>query len=456
MSALMVAPTAIEMAKELTHLGVKADVMIQPNDGGANIVALQNYMRTYFPPTEVVYFAIELLASTHSFFRAKQMGDEEFRRYLFSTLMTRKNKRVHALPACIQEVPGGVFVLCGPSGAGKTAFWVRYVARLPKPFVLKTSMERGLESLAGIWVIPVVHISYPVCGTVKGLARDLRDHFVRIIDDVRNEEDEFDHLPPLPDMLAGEPMNAVINACVSLNVGLFVLDGAGIRHSNTQSYEVLEFLLKLREKGGVPVALSCTAAFLKSIEHLETTYANLTNSTMINLEPIPAPSPKPSPGADGKTPPDFDVFRQMCRNWWAAGLLGRKSTMPDKLEYWIHEITQGNNRFTATAHYAIQKYIATNCAAAPESNTPYTFNTAALSRDIVETVIRQSLFGSKGALTAIATAMNLPSSDELGATPVISTDILNYVDYLPTSQIQKQRISAWVTPQQNAPRKRRK
>lgn len=104
MSALMVAPTAIEMAKELTHLGVKADVMIQPNDGGANIVALQNYMRTYFPPTEVVYFAIELLASTHSFFRAKQMGDEEFRRYLFSTLMTRKNKRVHALPACIQEV----------------------------------------------------------------------------------------------------------------------------------------------------------------------------------------------------------------------------------------------------------------------------------------------------------------------------------------------------------------
>jgi hypothetical protein len=457
METLMTELSDIEMAQALTKLGVKEGSRLKPNDSGANLLALQNFMLTYFLPTDLIYFAIALLGAIHSFFRAKQLGDEEYRRYYFSTLMLRRNKRIHALPSCIQEVLGGVFILCGPSGSGKTSFFRQFIARLPKPFVLNNSPIPALPSLQGVWVFPVVHLFYPICGTVRGLVRDMREYFVGVINDARDGDEEHNDEPQLPDMLASEPENAAITACIAMNVGMVVLDGAGIRHSNWKTDAVLDFLLKLREKSGIPVVLSCTAAFLKSIEHHQTLYANLTNGTMLNLEPIPAPLPPPTkPMPDGKLPPDMDVFRQMCKSWWAAGLLGRKTPMPRGMEDWVYEISLGHNRFSATAFHAIHKHIATTSYADPKSPVPYKFDPNTLTKEVVQTVVRRNLFASQGALAAIGAANDVSVAEQDGKSSVVRQEVLNYVDYLPTSVIHKERIAAWVTPRKENPRSLRR
>lgn len=420
MTTLMHMPSELEMARSLQRGGVPKDAVLKPGDNSANISALSNYMLAFFPTVDIVHFALALLAAMHALFRAKQMGDEEYRRYFFATSMLRKNKTLLPLPSCIRELFNGIFVLCGASGSGKSSFIRQFAARLPKPFLMGKSPIASIPSLQGVWVFPVLRLLYPACGTVWGLVQDMRHQFIASVGSVEMDEE------PLSDMLAREPENAAITACIAMNVGLVVLDGAGIHDSNQKTARVLAFLLKLRELSGIPIVLSCTAAFLKSIEHHQTLYANLTNGLTLHLEPLDPPSPRL---LDGTVPDDGDAWRHMCKCWWSAGLVPKDVPMPAMLEDWTYELALGNARFGSTAFHGLHKDMATS------GDVDY----AALTKEYVQSVMEESLFASRGARNAIK-VLNTPSS-------AIPSNAINYVDYFPTSIVEEPRVADWVVPQ---------
>ncbi|QDD66640.1 hypothetical protein EJD96_21965 [Herbaspirillum seropedicae] len=443
MEKVMRMPTFSEMAEELHRDGVARDVSFQPENYAGNVLALANYMQVFFPTETLVRLALLLLGAIHAFFKAKQFGDEAYRRYTFMTMMLRKNKHLHALPPCIKTVLGGVFVLCGASGTGKSSFIRQFMARLPGPFQLDASSMAAMPGLSGVFVFPCVRLDYPKCGSAKGLVRAMREYFSAHIDSIRLVEDKHSDAVSLPDMLASDPVNAAITACISLNVGMLIVDGAGIQNSNYRSTEVLSVLTQIHEQSGMPVMLSCTAAFLKSIEHNETLYANLTNHKTVNLELLETPQPPPQPDSQGVVDPDYDVTRHMCKTWWCSGLLPKDTPMPTGLEYLVEKIAMGNQRFYAQAFAAIHEELLDNVTNDEADPNRHVFNTAFLTdEENTRGFIEAAMFASAGARAALQSALDL-AHERIKAVP---ESVINFVDYFPMSLIQIPAIAAWVTP----------
>jgi hypothetical protein len=414
MTEVMYLPKTMELLRMLQNRGVPKDVRAEDGDSNANIEVLANFRRAYIPTAEMRDFASAILAAVHQLYRAKQFGGEEFRRFYFGNLSLKNGDDLLPLPACLTSVSGTGFTLSGPSLIGKTAFLERISAIFPKPFKIGGPTPAPPD----MWLFPVLRLRYPMCGTVRGLIRDMRE---QILAEVGSHDASR---TSLPEMLAPQPENAAISACILLNVGLVIFDGAGFANANKRTASILGFLLKLRQSTGIPVVISCTTAFMRAVESLGTLYTNLFNGVTRILEPIEPPA---SQLPDGSAPVEDEGLWHQINDWfWQQGLISKRCPMPAELPKWTYEMTFGRIGWLAQGFESLHLELVSDVALEPGQ----------LTEQDVKRIFWGRLQIHRGALKAMR---------EIQSTSSLSNEVtfFKYLDYFPESVFAQPRLCEW-------------
>lgn len=409
---LMYESTEEEMSRSLQQKLVLSQVSGNPLDVSTKIRKLSRSHEAFFPLTEFVHLALALLTAIQNLMRARMFGNNEFLRFFFATAQLRKNAALLPLPTCIQEMAGGLFALVGASGSGKSAFIRRFTSFLPKPFFLRDAPNPSLE---GMWVFPVMHLEVRVTDGVRDVAASMRQQIIAVTGTLGMES------KPLPDMLSMKPENAAITACIAVNVGLVIVDGLGIRNSNSETAAILSFLLKLRREGGIPVFISCTPAFQQSIEHLQSEYRCLFSGQTTYLESFDAPAESASA--------DDDACGDFIDCYWRSAVMLREIPQPVGIKPMLHTATVGSPGLLTVALSGMDSALAT--LGEVDHSKMGLMHWEQLATD--------ALRPFKGAIAAIRIAEK--------EAPVIHENIAHYVDYLPESVASTPRVRQWLIPQ---------
>jgi hypothetical protein len=327
---LMQVPTLDQLRETMRTLGVPNVPELRNADLAIQIGALAKLDEAYLPLREVLIFISTLLAKVREVYRAKQFGGEEFRLYFHSCaeLMTGQG-RLRPLPACLATITGTGFALTGPSRMGRTATLQRLIGILGKPFLVQGEHPAPRQ----MWVMPILHLPYPTCGTLRGLLRDLRERVLASIG-------RYDmNVNALSDVEGSNGENAAIALCTLLNVGLVVLDGGGFVNVNGKTQHIFQFLLKLRQFTGIPVLISGTSAFMCSTSYMGNLASNIFNGPTLHLDPLKAPTQQSDATSNAKSNPG--VWHQLNAWLWSQGLHDESCKMPEELSKWTYQSAFG-------------------------------------------------------------------------------------------------------------------
>ncbi|XLZ68737.1 hypothetical protein ABT364_19610 [Massilia sp. SR12] len=322
-------PTTEELRDKMRVLGVPNDPTLRDASPEQKLNALANFGRAYLPTFEVLTFVSTLLAKIREVYRAKRFGGEEFRTYFHATAEVMNGQRLRPLPPCLSSITGTGFALTGPSLMGRTATLQRVVEFLGKPFIVEGDHPAPRQ----MWVIPILYLSYPTCGTLRGLFRDMRE---RILAEVGRYDMDTNALSEL-EGINGE--NVAIALCTLMNVGVVVLDGGGFANVNGKTEHIFRFLLKLRQFTGVPVLISGTSAFMYSASYMGNLASNLFNGPCLQMNPLRAPSQ--SNEGNGTVKVKGGVWQQLNTWLWRQGLFDQSTQMPDDLPAWTYKAAYG-------------------------------------------------------------------------------------------------------------------
>lgn len=325
-SGLIGVMSAEEVKLRLTH-EKKPTENLWSADVATKLDSLADFGMSYRPTAEVVAFVETLLAKIRLAYQHKDFADERYRTFYYSSRNVMEGAALLPLPEGL-KLPGLGFSMVGPSGMGRTALINRLKDILGKPFQTRLPHE---AAPAQMWVIPILVLDYPACGTVQGLLSELR----RVL---RSELGNINTPPKvLHDLLGTDGPSAAIHLCIQLNILLIVIDGASARSMAGSSFDVLGFLLRLREHAGIPFVLSGTCAFMALASLAGSSSSNLLNGPTLHLDPIPAPeidpevAPKSLPG----------LWYQMNRWLWSLGPFSPSNQMPEALPTWTYKFAVG-------------------------------------------------------------------------------------------------------------------
>lgn len=355
-------------------------IQLRDAEASTKLNALGNFLQAYLPPTEIVNFVSLIHAAIKRAYQSKQFGNVEFRKFFHGTkdVFESKNGEIPPLPSCLSPHAGIGFVLIGPSNVGRTALLERLRIFLGKPFFVNSESPAP----ARLWVIPMLYLTYPTCGTLRGLIRDIRS---KILEDIP----EYDtSATPLRALLGTDAQNSAIAICILLNVGLIVLDGAGARNINRDTSDIFTFLNKLKVSSGIAILVSGTCAFMRVSSFLGTLSSNLFNGPALHLSPI-APPPPAAAGDDATSP---GIWRQINAWFWKQGLFGTDCAMPEGLPDWTYEITLGRLGWLAQGFRALHMNLVTK----PELSEP-----GKLNKNYVQRVFNLQLRLHKEAIQAV-------------------------------------------------------
>ncbi|PLY59585.1 hypothetical protein HBH1_02095 [Herbaspirillum sp. BH-1] len=382
-------------------------------DVDTKVTALNRFGTGNLPLNEGVLFLTQVTAAMRAFYSAKHFGGEEFRLYYHSCAEVMRGKALRPLPACLSAQKTLGFCLTGPSMMGRSTLIKQLAEFLGPPFRIYGSPPAP----RAMWVKPSFVLKYPTCGTPKGLFRDMRQTILAEFGDEKTD------LNALSDLEGANGENVAIALCTLLNVGVFILDGAGWDDINFRTTALFRFLVKLREHTGIPIVISGTSAFMYAASN--TLASNLLNGPQLHLDPFMPPVPQPT---EGKRVEDTGIWRQYVAWLWAQGLLPRGSKMPRHLPEWTYEATLGRLGWLVqgfhTLHVALVKM--------PDLK-------------IAETVTQEfvtNIFGL--ALRVFANPMRLILQLENGAPTAGKISFLRSADHFPSVAFENTTLNTWM------------
>jgi len=311
---LMRIPTTAEMGEMLAFRGVPNDPELWNAEPSRKIDAMASFDSAYAPTEDLTTFSERFFARYRRALSARNFDDEEYRAFFFGARDVMKGARLRPLPASMSSLKGTGIMLSGPSLMGRSALLQRYREILKKPFRV---YGEGPEP-AMMWVVPGLNISYPACGTLKGLLVDLRHAIVAAVGRADTPVDI------LPEFRGDDAMNAAISACILLNVGVLVLDGASFASLEGQPLQILQFLVKFQQYSGIPVVLSGTPAFMHIVGLAGSKSSNLFSGPSHHFDPFPPPVVDEDSGrAQGHS-----VWTKLNLWLWSLGLFSPENLMP--------------------------------------------------------------------------------------------------------------------------------
>ncbi|WP_146176742.1 hypothetical protein [Chromobacterium sp. Panama] len=414
MAEIMRVLPATELRNKMRRPAVPHAAELRKADPETKIQALSSFSGAYLPLAETLTFTSQVLAKTREVYRAKQFGCEEFRRYFHATAEVLHGERLRPLPVCLSSITDTGFWLTGPSLMGRTATLRRLVEILGRPFLV----EGEHPAPRCMWVIPVLYLTYPTCGTLQGMLRDMRERVLSVIGGYDTD------INALSDIEGWRGQNVAIAICTLLNVGLVVLDGGGFANVNGHTAAILQFLLKLRQHTGIPVLISGTSAFMYCTSFMGTTASNLVNGPGLHLDPIP----KPAPLVDGVVPKARGVWRQVVTWLWQEGVLPEHCEMPAALPEWVYGATFGRFGWLVQGFRALHVTLVTT----PEMQQP-----GHLTEDAVRQIFERALQLHTGARSAIARTQEVVSGKGKLA-------VLKNLDHLPAALFEKPQVHEWL------------
>lgn len=410
---MRVVPIA-ELRTKMRKQAVPNAAELRMADPDSKIQALSEFTGAYLPLAETLTFVSQVLAKIREVYRAKQFGSEEFRRYFHATAEVVHGQRLRPLPACLSSISGTGFWLTGPSLMGRTATLQRLVEILGRPF-----MVEGVHPAPRcMWMIPVLYLTYPTCGTLRGMLRDMREHVLSVVGSYDTD------VNALSEIEGRNGENVAIAICTLLNVGLVVLDGGSFANLNGHTATILQFLLKLRQATGIPVLISGTSAFMYSASYMGSSASNLFNGPGLHLDPLP----KPAPLDDGVLPRGKGVWRQVVAWLWQQGVLPEHCEMPVALPEWAYDVTYGRFGWLVQGFRALHITLETT----PEMQQP-----GRLTEDVVKRIFERTLQLHNSARNAIARTQGVASSRGKLA-------VLKHLDHLPASVFEKPQMHEWL------------
>lgn len=415
MVEVMRVPTIEELREKLKVMGVPNNAALRDANLETKIDALANFGRAYLPTFEVITFVATLLAKVREVYCAKQFGGEEFRTYFHAAAGVMRGGKLRPLPACLSAISATGFTLTGPSLMGRTAMLKRVVELLGKPF----RVEGDHPAPRVMWVVPILYLGYPTCGTLEGLLRDMRD---RILAEVGRHDMNVNALAEL-EGINGE--NVAIALCTLMNVGVFVLDGGGFSDVNGKTERIFRFLLKLREFAGIPVVISGTSAFMYSSSYMGNLNSNLFNGPSLQMNPFRPPSP-PRDGVENSKAKN-GVWQQMNAWLWRQGLHPHSSQMPDELPSWTYQAAYGRPGWLVQGFEALHLALITK---------PELLNTGALTEKRVLAIFDMKLQLHNSARRAVA--RTVPPSAKGRAS------FIKNLDHLSTHDFDEPQVHEWL------------
>lgn len=415
MEDMMRLPSTEELRRKMRVLGAH-EPALRTADLETKIAALSNYCQAYLPLREGLTFASTLLAKIREIYRAKKFSSEEFRLYFHANAEVMNGERLRPLPACLSSITGTGFTLTGPSLMGRTAILQRLVEILGRPFFVKGEHPAPSQ----MFVMPLLYLPYPTCGTLRGLIRDMRQKVMAGIGHYKM------NVNALSDMDGPNGENVAIALCTLLNVGAVVLDGSGFANVNGKTEAILKFLVKLRQFTGIPVVISGTSAFMYSASYMGNLASNLFNGPSLHLNPIRMPNS----GTERQEAPESKkgIWVQMNEWHWKRGIFEPPCPMPVDLPTWTHQVTFGRLGWLAQGFESLHLALLVK----PELLQP-----GALSEARVKEIFNSRLQLQNGVRTVMATLHGTPTSKSKLA-------FLKNLDHLPTVAFDEPQVREWL------------
>lgn len=411
---MMHLPTTRELRAKMKVAGTSLNAVADSADTEEKIAALSNYCEAYLPMREGLTFVSSLLAKIREMYRAKQFGCEEFRVFYHANAEVMNGSRLRPLPACLSTINGAGFTLTGPSLMGRTALLQRLVEILGRPF----TVTGAHPAPAQMFVMPLLYLPYPMCGTLRGLIRDMRQ---RVLAGISHHKI---NLNALSDMEGPNGENVAIALCTLLNVGAVVVDGAGFSDVNGKTQSILKFLVKLRQFTGIPVVISGTSAFIYSASYFGNLASNLFNGPSLHLDPIKPPNPIEHENVE-QAPKG--IWHQLNEWHWERSSFGVMNPMPQNLPNWTHQLTFGRQGWLAQGFESLHTSLMVN----PECPSG-----GSMER-YVKAVFNMRLQLHNGARAVMAQLHGAPTHKSKFA-------YLKNLDHLPTMAFDEPQVREWM------------
>ncbi|WDZ95754.1 hypothetical protein Herbaro_20110 [Herbaspirillum sp. WKF16] len=343
---------------------------------------VENYAVAYRPVEEECDFVHLLSANMRSSMRGRDFSNPSFKQHWYNHEYIRKGGHLNPIPTCVQNL-GRSMVLYGPSQCGTTSLLKR-IKMLAGETI---RIEGGAYEPPIVHIIPILILTYPACGTVRGLLTEMREKLRAEITSADSSHRALEQLSAADINLA---TNAAIGFCIRCMVGAIVIDGASSKFINKGTAAVLSFLARLKLATGIPLVLAGTCAFMHVTGLDGSTSSNLLDGDTTFLHPFSGPQLN----ADKRV--NTGGLWYQHNDWhWSLGVLPKKIQMPSMLPFWTHALTRGRRGWLKAGFKKLHLHLARN---------PDVALNGLVTKDLVTEIFDKALLLQKSARDATASS----------------------------------------------------
>ncbi|MDR5855707.1 hypothetical protein P9239_19330 [Caballeronia sp. LZ062] len=334
--------------QELANRCAEKSLTLSEAEPHIKIAALNAFFDGFSPIDEHVQFATSVTAAIVEHTKRKRSNPRYERFYYALPHVVNKSQPLPARKD-YDLLEGRSFILKGVCSTGRAAFVKRLRAMYGPPISAEPDMP---DAPPGIWYFPTLTVELEECESLEDVIESMRSTFVAEIQDPT-----FGQKAIFRALKGRDAKIAAIAACLLLNVGLFILDGADVEHIGCDFEGILAFAVKLKSYG-IPVLLSCTDAFFRRASLGSSRTGKALNGTIVTLRPFKAPDELKGDVVfdDENSDLDFDEWTSYCVFFWLGGLFGDRSRpMPKGLPAWTYEICMGRIGWLAAGFKALHE-----------------------------------------------------------------------------------------------------
>ncbi|MDR5803760.1 hypothetical protein [Caballeronia sp. LZ001] len=389
--------TTAEVEQQLSYCAVP-DVARQPDassDAKKNALAL--YRQSFYADDDTVEFTYSIISAFRHSMSRRNFDDPDYREFFFNIDKILKGDALRPIPTCVRALRDLFFIVEAPPLCGKTAYINRLLQIFDTPFRFYGTGKQP----AYMSIVPLLSISYPSCGTVEGMLREIRYRVIERVGRVDTLKDV------IPEIAGQDSVNAIISLCVQVNVGVLAIDGACFKSLAGQPQEVVDMLVKLQQRSGIVVVFAATPVFLHCLSLAKGGSSSFLSGQRLNLGSL-------GNVADANGNPDStSTLYQFVSRAWASGVISSETSMPIELPLWMAKLALGRKGWTMQIMEGLHLKVAKHPALIQTLNYEY-----------IEKLALQKLayqLPTRAALVHWAERKDL--EDEL--------DFYNYIDHFP-------------------------
>lgn len=343
LEGVMTKPEAVHIKNALKFKSVARDPSLWDADLSHKIDALSVFNQNYLPTEETIVWVLRLLAKMRRNIEVRSFLSKDHRLHYHWMPRILQGARFRPVPDAIAALRGTCCILSGPSGEGKSQLLRRLADSVPPAIELKGRAPAPKL----MWVIPILRLSYPPCGTLKGLLLQMQSKFIAHVGDFDTPYEAFS------DLLGDRATEAAVAYCTIFNVGILIIDGLSARAINSDLHAFANLMVHLKEYAGINIVLSGTDAFMHAAGLMGSTSNNMFDGPSHSLLPLPIPVR----GKNGEL--SNNVMNQLGRWYWGHGTFDtEKHPPPTELVLWIAYLSARRADWFAKGYEAVLTEIA--------------------------------------------------------------------------------------------------